>query len=125
VNGEVTGVRFYQGAGNGGTHTGSLWSASGTRLATGTFENESASGWQTLTFDTPVNVTAGTTYVASYHAPQGHYAVDVANLTTAYTQGPLTVPVGGGRYVYGAGGGFPTGSWNNSNYWVGVVFRQP
>jgi len=28
-------------------------------------------------------------------------------------------------YVYGASGGFPTGSWNNSNYWVGPVFAAP
>ncbi|WP_267889805.1 DUF4082 domain-containing protein, partial [Streptomyces sp. WM6368] len=37
VNGYITGVTFYKGPGNTGTHTGSLWSASGTLLATGTF----------------------------------------------------------------------------------------
>ena len=47
VPGWVAGVRFYKGAGNGGTHTGSLWTSSGTLLATGTFTNETASGWQT------------------------------------------------------------------------------
>ena len=46
VPGWVAGVRFYKGAGNNGTHTGSLWTASGTLLATGTFTNETASGWQ-------------------------------------------------------------------------------
>ena len=30
VTGTVTGVRFYKGAGNTGTHTGHLWSATGT-----------------------------------------------------------------------------------------------
>jgi hypothetical protein len=126
VNGEVTAVRFYKGAGNGGTHTGSLWSSTGVRLATGTFENETATGWQTLELDTPVAVTAGTAYVASYYAPQGHYALDMGFFGSAYTQGPLTVPSSGnGRFLYGAGGGFPTGSWNSSNYWVGVVFRVP
>ena len=34
--------RFYKGTGNNGTHTGSLWSATGTLLATGTFTNETA-----------------------------------------------------------------------------------
>ena len=34
-NGLVTAIRFYKGPGNGGTHTGSLWSATGTRLADG------------------------------------------------------------------------------------------
>ena len=40
VPGWVAGVRFYKGAGNDGTHTGSLWTASGTLLATGTFTDE-------------------------------------------------------------------------------------
>ena len=47
----------------------------GTLLATGTFSGESGSGWQELDFSTPVAVTAGTTYVASYHTDTGHYAV--------------------------------------------------
>src|SRR6185437_8010771 len=45
-NGFITGVRFYKSAANTGTHTGSLWDASGNRLATVTFSNETASGWQ-------------------------------------------------------------------------------
>ena len=53
VNGQVTGIRFYKGTGNTGTHTGTLWSAGGAVLATGTFSGESASGWQSLTFSTP------------------------------------------------------------------------
>ena len=126
VNGAVTAITFYKGAGNVGTHTGSLWSSTGTRLATGIFENESPTGWQTLTLDVPVNVTAGTTYVASYFAPQGHYALNTGFFASAYTQGPLTVPAAGnGRYLYGTGGGFPSNTWNSSNYWVGVIFRTP
>src|SRR5262249_8572453 len=56
TDGYITGIRFYKGSGNIGTHTGSLWSASGTRLATGNFTNETASGWQTMTFTSPVAV---------------------------------------------------------------------
>ena len=40
---------------------------SGTLLASATFTNESASGWQQVNFSNPVPITAGTTYVASYH----------------------------------------------------------
>ena len=47
----------------------------GTKLATGTFTNESTQGWEQLNFATPVAVTAGTTYVASYYDPNGHYSV--------------------------------------------------
>ena len=39
-------VRFYKAAANTGSHTGSLWSATGTQLATVTFSGETASGWQ-------------------------------------------------------------------------------
>jgi hypothetical protein len=48
--GTITGVRFYKSAKNTGTHVGSLWSSNGTLLAQATFTNESASGWQTVSF---------------------------------------------------------------------------
>ncbi len=48
-DGFVTGIRFYKGSGNTGTHTGSLWSSSGTRLATVTFTGETGTGWQQAT----------------------------------------------------------------------------
>jgi YVTN family beta-propeller protein len=69
VNGQITGIRFYKGPGNTGTHTGELWTASGTLLGKVTFTGESASGWQEADFSSPVAVTGGTTYVASYFAP--------------------------------------------------------
>ncbi|MCU1518058.1 MAG: hypothetical protein JWQ75_2779, partial [Pseudarthrobacter sp.] len=43
TDGTVTGVRFYKSAGNTGTHTGTLFTASGQQLATVTFANESTS----------------------------------------------------------------------------------
>ena len=39
-NGSITGVRFYKASTNIGTHIGSLWSSSGTRLAQATFASE-------------------------------------------------------------------------------------
>ncbi|MFE3197735.1 DUF4082 domain-containing protein [Embleya sp. NPDC059237] len=123
--GFVTGVRFWKDTANTGTHTGTLWSASGTRLATATFTNETASGWQQVTFAQPVAVTAGTTYVASYLAPNGRYSADQGGLTTAHIRGPLTAPASnaaGGNGVYRYGTGFPTSTWNDSNFWVDPVF---
>jgi hypothetical protein len=127
VAGNVTGVTFYKGAGNTGTHTGSLWSASGQLLATGTFTNETASGWQTLTFATPVAISASTTYVVSYHAPNGNYAVNEGYFGGAHLAYPLTAPAdtGGapnGVYQYGSTSAFPTGSSGSANYWVSPVF---
>src|SRR5664280_2738080 len=114
--GQATGVRFYKSAGNSGTHTGSLW-RNGTRLATLTFTSESASGWQSATFAAPVALAAGTTYTVSYLAPRGHYADD-QSFPWPRVSGPLT----GIKGVYLYGGGYPTKTWNNSNYWVDVSF---
>ena len=83
-----------------------------------------ASGWQELDFSSPVPVTAGTTYVASYHTDAGHYAVTSQGLASAVTNGPLTALAGGGVYAYGSGNTFPSDTYNSANYWVDVVFSQ-
>jgi hypothetical protein len=62
VAGVITGVRFYKAAANTGTHVGNLWSSAGARLASATFANETASGWQQVSFSTPVTITANTVY---------------------------------------------------------------
>ncbi|HYD32472.1 MAG TPA: N,N-dimethylformamidase beta subunit family domain-containing protein, partial [Azospirillaceae bacterium] len=122
--GSITGLRFYKGAQNTGTHTGSLWTSTGARLGTVTFTNETTSGWQTATFVTPITITANTTYVASYFAPKGHYSVNDGYFSSTYRNGPLTAPAGAnGVYTYSRTSAFPTGSYQSSNYWVDVVFQ--
>jgi YVTN family beta-propeller protein len=132
ADGWITGIRFYKGPGNTGTHTGELWTATGTLLGKVTFTGESASGWQEADFSTPVAVTSGTTYVASYLAPNGGYSYTAAGFASAgVTSGPLTAPqssaVSGGNGVYSYGGSpaFPDATYNATNYWVDVVFTQP
>ncbi|UPK40494.1 DUF4082 domain-containing protein [Bradyrhizobium sp. 186] len=123
VAGTITGIKYYKSANDPGTHTGSLWSSTGTLLASATFTNEGSSGWQTVTFSNPVSIAAGTTYVASFHS-NGHYASTTNYFTAARTSGPLTAPASGnGVYTYGTGNLFPTSSYNASNYWVDVVFN--
>jgi hypothetical protein len=95
-------------------------------LATATFSNETASGWQEVTFAAPVPVTANTTYVASYFAPNGGYAVTAGYFGTGTDAPPLHAPSSGasggnGLYVYG--GGFPSNTYNAGNYWIDVVFK--
>ena len=123
-NGTISGIRFYKEPDNTGTHTGTLWTASGTQLATGTFTNESTQGWEELDFSTPVAVTAGTTYVASYHTSAGHYAATSGGLSSAVTNGPLTALANGGVYAYGSSTTFPSSTYNGSNYWVDVVYQR-
>src|SRR5262249_25672020 len=81
--GFITGVRFYKGnATNGGPHVGHLWVPNetppntGMLLGSATFINETASGWQEARFPAPIPIAANTTYVVSYFARMGHYAVD-------------------------------------------------
>ncbi|GAB3041715.1 hypothetical protein GCM10027052_24430 [Parafrigoribacterium mesophilum] len=122
VSGSATGVKFFKGSGNTGTHTGSLWSSAGQRLATATFTQETASGWQSATFATPVALTPGQTYIVSYFAPAGHYSYTTNFFATARSSGPLTAgSSANGRYTYASSGGFPTSTWQASNYFVDVV----
>ncbi|MSN27148.1 MAG: DUF4082 domain-containing protein [Geobacter sp.] len=129
-DGFITGLRFYKANTNIGTHVGNLWSNSGALLATATFVNESASGWQEVSFPTPVAVTANTVYVASYHANLGHYSADLNYFTGKGMDSPplhaLADGVFGvnGVFSYGASSLFPNQSWKGANYWVDVVFNM-
>ena len=98
----------------------------GNSLASATFTNETASGWQTVAFASPVAITANTTYVASYHT-SGYYSANGNFFASAYVNAPLTAPSssasgGNGIYAYGSAVTFPTNSYNATNYWVDVLF---
>jgi hypothetical protein len=128
VNGVIKGIRFYKTASATGPFTGSLWSTTGALLATGTFTT-TASGWQELRFTTPVSVTAGTVYVASYYTPNGNYAFEANGLAASITSAGgyiTTIASGGasgGNGVFRAGTpGFPTTTFSASNYFVDVIF---
>jgi len=69
VAGQITALRFWKGATESGPHTGHVWTATGQLLATVTFSNESASGWQQQPLATPVAVAANTEYVVSVTTP--------------------------------------------------------
>ena len=98
------------------------------RLASAIFAGETTTGWQQVTFASPVPVTAGATYVASYYAPVGRYAEDEVDFATAgVDRAPLHAPAvwagtPNGVYRYGTGGGFPTSTYASTNYWVDMVF---
>ena len=126
VAGNITGIRFYKGSGNTGTHIGNLWTASGTNLATATFSGETASGWQQVNFATPVAIAANTIYIASYHTTTGYYSADAGYFSTSYDNAPLHAVQDGvghsnGLYRYGASA-FPNNTYASTNYWVDVVF---
>jgi hypothetical protein len=128
-NGLITGLRFYKAATNTGTHVVSLWTASGTLIAQANSSNESPSGWQTVNFANPVAVTSGTTYVAGYLAPNGHYsATGGAFASAGVNNAPLHALANAtspdGVYAYSASSVFPNGNFNSTNYWVDVLFTN-
>ncbi len=128
VNGYITGIRFYKGSNNTGTHAGNLWNSTGTLLGSATFTNETASGWQQVNFSTPVAITANTIYRASYHSTIGHYSVSSNYFTSSGADNaPLhairnAASTPNGPYCYGASSCFPVNTYSSTNYWVDVAF---
>src|SRR6185437_12774239 len=127
--GQITALKFYRSAGDTGPDLLDLWTATGTKLASATFSNATASGWQTVTLATPISITANTTYIASYHT-NGFYVATDNFFTSAVTSGVLTAPStttagGNGVYAYGgtsSAGLFPTNTFSAANYYADVVF---
>ncbi len=120
----LTGIRFYKDDLETGTHIGRLWDASGTQLAQAPFDDETASGWQTATLSTPIDLVPGETYAISVNA--NAYFVDQYDaLADEVTSGPVFSIGDGNNGVYGgAAGEFPTSSYRTSNYFVDVVVED-
>lgn len=120
MDGVLRGLKFYQGPGNTGTHTGQVFKADGSVLASATFTAAAGTGWQSVRFTTPVPIRAGEQYVAAYTSPSGTYSVTPGQFAAAYESGPLTVDPSGGRFTYT--GGYP-GSTSAASYLVDVLFE--
>lgn len=128
--GSITGVRFCKVAAATGPFDGELKQVgNSTPLATVTFTGVTSSGWQTMSFPTPVSVSPGNTYVISYNDPTGQYYYQFHYFDSQYDAGPLhalsnsaAVTAGlSGNGIFDYGGG-NVGSFQATNYWVDVVF---
>lgn len=143
VAGYITGVRFYKTTGNTGTHIGELYTNTGTRLAQATYTAESPTGWQTVSFTTPILIAANTTYVVACFSADGNYVEDngyfngvtVTNTNLKALSDGLNggdAPGGdgtntaNGTYLYTATPSFPNAAYHAANYWMDVSFTiQP
>jgi Domain of unknown function (DUF4082) len=122
------------------------------KLAEVTFTGETASGRQTMSFSSPVAISPYTLYLASVLMPNGHYSentsyfsyVETINSplhaaldTTNYYRGsgptisaysvPFVEnpsPIYNGAFNYSATVAQPNQSFNQTNYWVDVVFSN-
>jgi hypothetical protein len=104
-----------------GPVTARVWAPDGTLLA-----EQAAPGAvhsQRITFSTPVPVQPGADYVVSYYTPAGGYAASENYFEGGVVRAPFHAAPDAGVYRYGVGGGFPTDTWNASNYWVEPVFQ--
>jgi len=95
-------------------------------LAQATFTNESASGWQTVTFPSPVAIAPNTTYIAAYFTTSGYGVSRYYFVSQGVNSGPLHAlqsGVDGSNmvYKYGSAPQYPTDAWQDSNYWVDVL----
>ena len=128
VGGTVAGIRFYKSIQNSGIHVGNLWTSDGAPLASVTFSNETAFGWQHANFNVPVTITSNTVYVASYHTSSGHYSFDLGyfalNGVDSFPLHALSDATGGGNgvFAYGLTSSFPSETWQAGNYWVDLIF---
>ena len=119
----LTTIRFYKAPTETGSHIGRVWSASGTQLAQTTFTNESASGWQQQTLDTPLDLVPGQVYVVSVGFNTS-YSSTQYGLKTQIVNGPLRTVATTANGVYGSAAGvFPTTSYRSSNYFVDAVVQ--
>jgi Domain of unknown function (DUF4082) len=130
--GTIAGVRFYRGAPNSNGYRVKLFNASGTLLASGSASKDTCAVpcWEEINFALPVSIAAKTTYVAAYYTSNGNYADDTytsGGLTNGATNGPLVAPASsqvGGNGVYTYSTGFLNQTWEDSNYYVDVVFTS-
>jgi Domain of unknown function (DUF4082) len=119
-DGKFVGYRFYKAPGETGTHTARLYNYSGQLIHSATFSNETASGWQRVTFTTTVLAYAGDTYYVTVNTN-----VKQAKTYAYFTNsGDITRYWG---YAFGGAYGQPInafpGTNTGSSFFVDVYFR--
>jgi hypothetical protein len=138
-DGTISGIRFYKAPSDNATRTTQyvqLWTLSPDGETPGTSivkafapasQTLTAGAWNEISFPTPVNVTAGTVYVATYYSPTGFYNATENSFVNPVVHGPLAILKDGdqgdnGAYLYGEG--YPEDGFNASNYWVDVDYSN-
>ncbi len=121
VAGRITAIRFWKASRETGSHVGHLWNASGQLLASVSFVNETASGWQQQSLVTPVAVNANTVYVVTVNTGNTYYVTTHYAFANKILHLDLSSAVGTNG-VFGPSGRFPIESYESSNYFRDVVF---
>jgi hypothetical protein len=147
LDGVVKGTKFFAHSTlSGGTYTGGLYSVdtqdggsldpgtgTGTLLASATFGTLTANAWNTVTFSTPVNVTANTPYRVAGYSSVGRYGSTTNLLSSDLTNGNITgiahnTTYGGklirnGTYNYATNISYPNDHFGGEVYFVDVIYE--
>lgn len=119
--GLITAIRFWKDQNESGVHVGKIWSGDGTLLASVTFTNETAVGWQEQSLPTPLNIAAGTVYVVSVNTGGTFYVATRGELSSQIVNGHLSSVVGNNG-LFGPAGQFPVNTFNGTNYYRDIFF---
>jgi uncharacterized repeat protein (TIGR02543 family) len=79
-SGWVKQVRYYRSSGDDSAISASVWSSEGVLLGTQLFAGVSESGWQSVTLDEPVYISANETFYVSVLTPSTPYVVGATNV---------------------------------------------
>jgi hypothetical protein len=121
VSGQILAIRFRKTTGDNVTHTGKIWTESGTQLTSITFTGETSSGWQEQALPSPLTIAANTIYVVSVNSAANSFEFAAQGFNAQIVSGNLIAPVGAGVFA-NSPGVFPNSSFNNSNYFRDLVF---
>ena len=119
--GKVIGVEFFRHDRRNRATTVQLWGIGGTPLASASGV-PLTNGWVRANFRTPVAVSPGITYIASYFAPSGRYSHRLHGFVEARAAGDLIASVGAGVYRYGSTAAKPTSLYQHEDYYVTPLF---
>lgn len=128
----ITSFRYYRGAAfSVGPHVGLIYNTSGSVLAQKTYASEvSGTGWRMQALDTPLHITAGTSFCAAVFSGEGDYAGTSGAFSSQIDNSPLhgyesSAAPGGGNGVFATGGTptFPTATFGQTAYFADVVYQ--
>ena len=120
--GHITALKFWKVQGETGTHVGRVWNDAGRLLASVTFTNETASGWQQQALPTPLAVAPYTQYMVTVNSTNNLYAAAVSALTTELIRDNLHAPSGSNGLYGFTFGSMPTATYADTHYFRDVVF---
>jgi hypothetical protein len=122
VSGKIHGCRYWRTPLETGNHIGKIWDINASLLSSVDYQDESASGWQQQLFTTPLAVTPGQTYVVSVNINYSYILLG-GGLASSIVNGNIFSVDDNQNGVFTTNiNAFPTGNFNESNYYIDILF---